>query len=93
MMNILNHENYYGENEKKELWRKEFLVKEPKEIAKFIERKANGSQQLYLNEIGQILKNTKEFITSGKLDDEEILRYVDKISEICKNFNMEYYKI
>ncbi len=90
MMNILNHENYYGENEKKELWRKEFLVKEPKEIAKFIERKANGSQQLYLNEIGQILKNTKEFITSGKLDDEEILRYVDKISEICKNFNLQY---
>ncbi len=90
MMNILNHENYYGENEKKELWRKESLVKEPKEIAQFIERKANGNQQLYLNEIEQILENTKEFITSGKLDDEEILRYVDKISEICKNFNLQY---
>lgn len=89
-MNILNHENYYGENEKKELWRNEFLVKEPKEIAKFIERKANGNQKLYLNEIEQILKNTKEFITSGKLDDEEILGYVDKISEICKNFNLQY---
>lgn len=78
------------EQERKDLWKKDFFEKTPKELAENIKHISNGNPNTYLQNIEKALQWTEDIIVAENLEDKEIINVVDKIREFCRAIDSNY---
>ena len=90
--NMIDELEINGEKENTEIEkiRKDFIEKSSEELAINIAEQSNKDSDLYIKKIGKMMEVVETYITSGNLNDEEMIEYVNKLGKFCKCLDAEY---